>query len=458
MRLSPIIHPEVKEYLQRSDTLSTLTDAMGSPIHVIFPGRIDDNISAFQNVYEKTGIKGTIHYAAKANKSDAVLEHVAKNSIGVDVSSLHEFRAALSHGIIGHRIGVSGPSKDQRLLLLALQHESVITIDSPAELEYLIGILRTYPLEHPAKIMIRVDGLTDQKSRFGVPRDVLPNLLTKLSSLKHIIHLQGYSFHLADYSIEERQRALLVLIHELQKARDAGFPCTTLNIGGGYTVNYIQEQAWEAFQASVDTSTFFKGKQFTDYYPYATPHAKEAHFENILTLTNRFIHKALCEVLREQDIHLSIEPGRALLDQAGITIMRIKNIKTTAHGESLVEVEGNINHLSEQWFGTDFIPDPLHLPALHSPDFPFEASVSGNTCLEIDMVTWRKITFNSVPRRGDLLVYCNTAAYQMDSNESEFHRLPLPEKITAFKQDGIWRWKKDSQYSILDSLTPHTHE
>ncbi len=45
------------------------------------------------------------------------------------------------------------------------------------------------------------------------------------------------------------------------------------------------------------------------------------------------------------------------------------------------------------------------------------------------MLTWRKIPFPVRPATGDLLVYLNTAGYQMDSNESPFHELPLPPKV-----------------------------
>jgi diaminopimelate decarboxylase len=35
------------------------------------------------------------------------------------------------------------------------------------------------------------------------------------------------------------------------------------------------------------------------------------------------------------------------------------------------------------------------------------------------------------PQAGDLLVYANTAGYQMDLLENEFHRHPMPRRMAA---------------------------
>ena len=48
--------------------------------------------------------------------------------------------------------------------------------------------------------------------------------------------------------------------------------------------------------------------------------------------------------------------------------------------------------------------------------------MAGNLCLEQDIITWRKISFEQQPEKGDYLIYYNTAGYQMDSNESNFHK------------------------------------
>ena len=62
------------------------------------------------------------------------------------------------------------------------------------------------------------------------------------------------------------------------------------------------------------------------------------------------------------------------------------------------------------------------------------------------MITWRKIKFTSIPRKGDLLIYFNTAGYQMDSNESEFHKIPIVRKMIVEKNGNKFIIKEDKEY------------
>jgi diaminopimelate decarboxylase len=55
--------------------------------------------------------------------------------------------------------------------------------------------------------------------------------------------------------------------------------------------------------------------------------------------------------------------------------------------------------------------------------------IAGHSCLDEDVITNRWLRFASTPRAGDLLVYANTAGYQMDLLENEFHRHPMPRRV-----------------------------
>lgn len=74
---------------------------------------------------------------------------------------------------------------------------------------------------------------------------------------------------------------------------------------------------------------------------------------------------------------------------------------------------------------------------------PIKAYIAGQSCLEDDLITNRFVSFNTVPERGDLLVFNNTAGYQMDLMESKFHLIPPPQKITLQKTEANTSWTFD---------------
>ena len=104
--------------------------------------------------------------------------------------------------------------------------------------------------------------------------------------------------------------------------------------------------------------------------------------------------------------------------------------------------------MSEQWFNTDYFIEPKIYKREESKNIKdnFLASVAGNLCLEQDIITWRKINFKQQPEKGDYLIYYNTAGYQMDSNESNFHKIPLVEKVVVKKVGKKYRIRSDNSY------------
>ncbi len=453
--LPPKIHPEISEFLSsEKERVFELIDAFGSPVHLVFPQILEENATAFRSVLKKHGLeKASIYFAIKVNKSETFLESAAAIGIGADVSSLQELRAALGHGITGNKISVSGASKTSKLLLLAIQHGCTISVDSIYELKQLVTIANRIKLESLPCVTIRVNKLDSNYSRFGISLKDLPKVYEELLRRDCPVNFRGFAFHLSGYSIDERVHAIQRLIQELRHARSLGFTCNVINIGGGFTVNYVDKTDWDHFLATKQKDTFVASKDISFFYPYANQRSRELFLDAILSAPAE-LHKRISESLKEFEIHLTIEPGRSLLDQAGITCLYVKGVKPTSDGTLVVEVDANINHLSEQWFGSEYCVDPIHLRKNEmEAGETIEAAVAGNTCLEMDMLSRRKIEFLNAPQVGDLLIYVNTAGYQMDSNESEFHQIPIPTKIAAFKQNGEWRWKKASEFSLLDTLT-----
>lgn len=443
MKIKPIISHEIEEFVREVD-ISRLMREHGSPLHVIFPEAILKNIEGFREVFRVNDVVGEIFFAVKANKSDVLTKAAVSTNVGLEVSSKYELAHAINAGIRMGGTILSGPSKSDEFIDLGIENESTVSVDSPDELMRVIKVAKGRTNQHRVRILLRISGLDNKLSRFGISMDELPRCYDIMKVNLDAIDFAGFSFHLDGYSSQDRAVATSILIDEIKCARAKGFQCAVIDVGGGFKVRYTDEASWKEFMngQSSDPANYFAGRVPGHFYPYWSDTAGPEQLNEILNTSVG--SNTVGDGLRENNIKLCIEPGRALIDQAGITAMRVIGTRKFIDGSVIVGVDGNMYHLSEQWFGTDFAPDPMHIVIGTSNTMNVRASVGGNTCMESDMITWRRISFDSTPKEGDVLIYTNTAGYQMDSNESEFHRYPIPRKIIVTKGDGVeWEITND---------------
>lgn len=141
--------------------------------------------------------------------------------------------------------------------------------------------------------------------------------------------------------------------------------------------------------------------------------------------------RSFASYLVHERLVLGIEPGRALADQVAISVFRVLRVKELGPDAHVIFVEGSSFSACETWFGSEFLVDPILVPAISSPvaTKPIRAYLAGHSCLDEDVLCNRWLTFPIAPRAGDLLVYANTGGYQMDLLESEFHRHPMPSRL-----------------------------
>ncbi|HLU73993.1 MAG TPA: Y4yA family PLP-dependent enzyme [Nonomuraea sp.] len=432
--------------------LHELRHGLGGPFHVLFPERFDANAAAFLKVFTGAAVDGRVFYAKKANKAAVFAERAALGGLGVDVASRGELGAALAAGVRGTGLVVTGPAKDDDLLRAAVLHDALITVDALDELDRLVCLAAG--LGRTARILLRrlpptQSGLdhaapdaAQAQSRFGLDDGELEAALRRCGD--PAVELEGFSFHLSGYDVRQRADQAAGLIRLCLRARGLGLRADRISIGGGFAVDYVTARDWRRFHESARPGHFHAGKTFSGYYPYHSPVAGADALRAVLETTPVGESVPLERLLRRHNISLLVEPGRALLDQAGCSVFRVQGVKDR-DGYGILTVDGTSLSLSEQWFGSEFLPDPVLVPGAREPvPGPYPACVGGASCLETDLLTWRKIPFPVRPAAGDLLVYVNTAGYQMDSNESPFHELPLPPKVVVDRLDHARpRWRLD---------------
>ncbi|WP_405413634.1 Y4yA family PLP-dependent enzyme [Streptomyces decoyicus] len=439
-------HPDPEsDRVLDSGLLHELSYAFGGPFHFLLPHRFDANLAAFRTALSDAGVEGRVYYAKKANKAAVWMERCAAHQAGVDVAGVGELREALGHGVRGEHIVVTGPAKSDELLRLALLQGCLIAVDALDELDLLITLALTGTVR-PARLLLRRLPPAQSHSRFGMDTAEIETALERCVRAGEAVRMEGFSFHLSGYATQPRADLAGELVDLCLKARVLGLQADRISIGGGFAVDYSPAGHWHTFLAEQRPEHYHAHKAFQsgDFYPYHSPVAGADALRTILDTVPEGGRSSLAELLKETGTLLMMEPGRALLDGAGATVFRVQGVKDR-DGYQILTVDGTSLSLSEQWFNSEYLPDPQLVPPTGRPDGgeTHPACVGGASCLESDMVTWRKVPFPARPRVGDLLVYPNTAGYQMDSNESPFHDLPLPPKVVLDRLGDRPRWRLD---------------
>ncbi len=107
-------HTWAEDLLLQPETLAQMARVVGDTFHVLDPATFADNLAAFSAAFDDCGVDGRIRYGYKANKARAFVREcasaasAARGRFGVDVASVEEFGAALTAGVRGEEIVVTG--------------------------------------------------------------------------------------------------------------------------------------------------------------------------------------------------------------------------------------------------------------------------------------------------------------------------------------------------------------
>ncbi|HTI18034.1 MAG TPA: Y4yA family PLP-dependent enzyme [Trinickia sp.] len=451
--LPPLLHRDVACIFQRSpEKLFELVQRFGSPLHLVWPHVLRENIEGLRAVLRKHDLHFEMFYGAKANKSQALLQAAVEASVGVDVSSIYELGAALRAGVDGCAICATGPAKTRVFHAALIGAGSLIAIDSREEFDDLEALARETRADSPTRVLLRYRPHASRTSRFGMTVDDLLACLHRLAISRDLFRFEGFHFHLPGYSHQSRVDAIAELMPLVQAARALNLPLRLLDIGGGLPVRYVESARFDAFARAQRPSDYRNGIVPSRFYPYGGRIGAADWLEQLLT-SPLMPGLSVEQYLNRQQLTLALEPGRSLADQAALSLFRITRVKSLADDTFVVFAEGSSFSACETWFASEFLVDPILVSCSHGerPGIvpsasPVRAYIAGHSCLDEDVITNRLIHFQSKPQTGDLLVYANTAGYQMDLLENEFHRHPMPKRISA-------RWDDEGRIETFPDQT-----
>jgi len=457
LKLEPKKSDRIKDFLDEEERIRELMETHRSPLNIVFPEAVRENVEKFQKVIEERKVSARIFYAHKANRSKALVKAVSDSGAGIDVASLDELENALDSGVQPSDIEATGP-KNQRFLDRLVEENITVNIDNFEELEYLGGF------NSEVEVMVRISGFSPQDrdsiskdSRFGISINRKEELLETLKSVDSI-NFRGFSFHLSTSDIRKRRIAISNILDLHQEFAAEGLNPKILNIGGGFRTNYIKNrEQWEEYISAIkdnvakggtltwkdETYGFYRDedsiKGSNSFYDYFNSPSKHEYLSEILDSTIPGYDRSFADLLNDFMLELYIEPGRALLDQAGLTLTDVIFTKKSVKGNKLVGVDANKFSLysTEQ----EMMLDPELITDKNGE--PGSAFIAGNLCLESDLIYKHKTFFDQMPQKGDILAFVNTAAYNMDFAENKAIHHQTAQKLIVCKEGDYYKINND---------------
>ena len=381
-----------------SDALVTdLARTYGTPLVALDVRILDAAIARFERASATYGVD--VSYAGKALLPVALVRRLARSRVDLDVCSLGELAAAERGGMPAGRITFHGCGKrPDEIAAAAAGRTARVVADHLPELEALAAasdparpidvLLRCNPgIESDTHAAIRTSG---EATKFGFPKDDLAQGAAFVRSQPGL-RLAGVHAHLGSQLFDESLyvRAVDVLLRALAGDVRPDRGTARLIVGGGFGVD-------------------------------AHPGGRTADVERILAATVSFARIRSAELDIEMP-RLGIEPGRAIVADAGFSVYEVVAVKT--HGDRRFAIVDG---------GMSDNPRPALYDAYHHPTAvtgrvaadSVATTVCGRACENDELVT---APLPADLRAGDLLALGTAGAYvvPMASNYNRFTRPPL---------------------------------
>ena len=385
---------------------SDLAKNFGTPLYVFDEEHIINICNTFNNALKTYYGNGMISYASKAFCCKEIYRIINKLSLGTDVVSLGELKTALSVNFPSEKIIFHGNNKSFVELEEAIKNSvKYIVIDSELELEFINKLCEKY--NKIQDVLIRVNpgveahthqyiqtARTDSKFGFSTSNGDADKFIEKVVSYKNL-SLKGLHCHIGSQIFEKNSFVIAVekmTDYYLHLKNEFGLNFPVLDLGGGFGIYYSKN----------DPKTTLK-----DYEEY------------VKAISNALIENVKVKGLIKP--YLILEPGRAIVGEAGITLYTAGSIKNITDVKKYVSIDGglfeNPRFALYQAEYTVVAADKLNNNANE------KYSIAGKCCESGDLIA--EDVYLPDIKSGDILAVLSTGAYNY-SMASNYNRNQIP--------------------------------
>ncbi|MBR5228876.1 MAG: diaminopimelate decarboxylase [Firmicutes bacterium] len=382
--------------------VAELVKEYGSPLYVMSEDDIRERCREVKSVFIDKYPNTRAVYASKAFQTLEICRIVQQEGIGLDVVSGGEIFAAIRAGVNPADIVFHGNTKTYGELKLALEENvGTIVVDNLSELA-LLDELAAEMGKVPGIVMRITPGVDShthefistgqEDSKFGFAIQEVIDFATEKAMKSSHLDFRGFHFHVGSQLHDNMSHLMAVdkVLDMLTVIKEKyGYVPRELNTGGGFGVHYAGDPE----------------RTHVSYFMDPVMEKIDAYFAKT----------------GDPRPMITIEPGRWIVAEAGITVYEVGSVKTNAAGRTYIGVDG----------GFPDNPRPAlydakyEVKAVEKYDEPYDqvVTVAGKCCESGDILIWDA----ELPKleRGDHIAVLCTGAYNY-SMASNYNRVPRP--------------------------------
>ncbi|MBR2736643.1 MAG: diaminopimelate decarboxylase [Firmicutes bacterium] len=383
--------------------VSALAEKYGTPLYLVSEDAIRERFAEIRESLTEKYENTRAAYASKAFQTLEMMRIVKSEGMSLDVVSGGEIYAAMKAGVDPAVMVFHGNSKTDREIIEGLEAGvGVFVVDNDSELER----LNEYAAERGKvqSILLRVTPGVDSHthsyistgqldSKFGFSPEKTEQVIAKADSLPGI-DMKGIHFHIGSQLMENDSHIMgLEIILELLRELKAkhGWTARELNCGGGFGVHYAGDPDRVKLADFMDPMM----EKITAFYQ------EQGDPRPLIT----------------------IEPGRWVVAEAGITVYEVGAVKKNAAGRIYAGIDGGFpdNPRTELYNAAYEVEAVEKTGELHD----VKTTIAGKCCESGDIIAYDVML--PALERGDHIAIFATGAYNytMSSNYNKLGRPPV---------------------------------
>ena len=427
MKLFGAMEIESNELCIGGISCSDLVKEFGSPLYVM-----DENllISTCKSYYDNFKCKenhNRVAYAGKAFLTKAMCKLVNEQGLYLDVVSGGELFTAYKAGFPLNKVYFHGNNKSRGEIELGVKlGVGRFVVDNLDEMKMLneeagknnikqdIYLRLTPGIEAHTHDYIKT-GQIDSKFGFAPVGETIMNAV-KLALDCENLNLKGLHCHIGSqiFETEPYKDAVEIMMNFMKEIKDqTGHIIPELDLGGGFGIHYTDEDK---------------------------PRETKEYCEVILNKVDE-----VCSRLNIERPILTIEPGRSIVGNAGITLYTIGAIKNIEGVRTYVSVDGVMtDNIRPALYGAKY---EMAIANKIDEKANTRVAIAGKCCESGDIFI-EDICIQK-PEIGDILAVFSTGAYgfSMSSNYNKNPKAPV-----VFIKDGVVRLvsKRQSYEELLE--------